>query len=136
MNAARWRMPRWPATGAVTLAVLVAATGVIVAVLGALYHAHHNRMAVHAAFDARASEYRIAIGNRLRTYEYGLRGARGVVLGAGVDALTHQRFALYAQSLEIDREFPGARGFGFIRRVSKGELAEFLESASEDRGAA
>lgn len=135
MNAARWRMPRWPATGAVTLAVLVAATGVIVAVLGALYHAHHNRMAVHAAFEARASEYRVAIGDRLRTYEYGLRGARGMVLGVGLEALTHQRFALYAQSLEIDREFPGTRGFGFIRRVSKGELPEFLEAASEDRGA-
>ena len=136
MNAFGWRTPRWPATGAASLAALAAATGVIVAVLGATYHAHHNRTAVHAAFDDRATGYRIAIGDRLRTYEYGLRSARGVVIGAGVETLSHQRFAQYAQSLSIKREFPGALGFGFIRRVPQGTLTAFLAAASEDRAAA
>lgn len=136
MNAFGWRTPRWPATGAASLAALAAATGVIVAVLGATYHAHHNRTAVRAAFDDRATGYRIAIGDRLRTYEYGLRSARGVVIGAGVETLSYQRFAQYAQSLSIKREFPGALGFGFIRRVPQGTLTAFLAAASEDRGAA
>ena len=69
---------------------------------------------------------------RMRTYEFGLRGARGAVIAAGIDDVTRERFHQYALSRELQREFPGARGFGFIRRVPPAQEAAFLEAARRD----
>jgi PAS domain S-box-containing protein len=70
--------------------------------------------------------------DRLAIYEYGLRGARGAVLGAGLDHLERKHFQEYSASRQIEREFPGARGFGVIRRVDqKGESA-FVAAAQKD----
>jgi PAS domain S-box-containing protein len=69
---------------------------------------------------------------RMRTYEFGLRGARGAVIAAGVEGITRERFHQYALSRELEREFPGARGFGFIRRVPAAQEAAFLAAARRD----
>lgn len=69
------------------------------------------------------------IQRRLGSYEYGLRGARGAVIGAGDDKVNREVFRRYAQSRDIDREFPGARGFGFIRRVPETQAADFVSAA-------
>jgi PAS domain S-box-containing protein len=69
---------------------------------------------------------------RMRTYEFGLRGARGAVIAAGVEGITRERFHQYGLSRELEREFPGARGFGFIRRVPVAHEAAFLAAARGD----
>jgi PAS domain S-box-containing protein len=40
---------------------------------------------------------------------------------------------VYSESRDIEREFPGARGFGFIRYVAPQQQAEFVEYARQDR---
>jgi len=55
--------------------------------------------------------------DRLRIYEYGLRGARGAIAAAGVAEVRRHAMEAYVASRDLATEFPGARGFGFIRRV-------------------
>lgn len=65
---------------------------------------------------------------RINLYEYGLRGARGAVVTAGADRITLAQFQAYAASREFGREFPGARGFGFIRRVPREMLTSYAQA--------
>lgn len=72
------------------------------------------------------------VSQRFGLYEYGLHGARGAVVAAGGVAVTRNVFAEYMATRDLAREFPGARGFGFIRRVPRAEEARFLASARSE----
>ncbi|MDZ5458200.1 sensor histidine kinase [Azohydromonas lata] len=72
------------------------------------------------------------VRTRMRTYEFGLRGARGAVIAAGMDEISRERFHQYGLSRDLPREFPGARGFGFIRRVLPQQEAALVEAARRD----
>lgn len=69
------------------------------------------------------------IQDRLKIYEYGLRGARGAVMAGGGVSINRPAFEAYVGTRDVSREFPGARGFGYIRRVAPDDLPAFLESA-------
>lgn len=70
--------------------------------------------------------------SRVELYQYGLRGARGAILAAGEKNTSRSAFHLYSLTRNPDTEFPGARGFGFIRRVSPEDEAQFLQEARQD----
>jgi PAS domain S-box-containing protein len=93
-------------------------------VLGALLtafaveqRAQSNAAFVQARFEVESRQLADAIAERFGLYEYGLRGARGVIQHAGERGLSVPAFRRYLQSRDLEREFPGARGFGFIHRV-------------------
>ncbi len=73
-----------------------------------------------------------SLQERIRTYEFGLRGARGAVITTGPELISRERFRNYMKSRDLEREFPGARGFGFIRRVPKDGADAFLSTANAD----
>lgn len=107
--------------------------------VGALLSAYlgHRQRELNADFAQRrfstqVSRFAADVESRLRAYEYGLRGARGAVVSAGETGLSRQAFARYSRSRQLDREFPGARGFGFIRRVPAAEVKAFLIAARQD----
>ncbi|NML15867.1 sensor histidine kinase [Azohydromonas caseinilytica] len=104
---------------------------VLAAGLGVWQH-HANRTLEHTRFEALAHAAAEQLQLRLRTYEYGLRGARGAVIAAGADKLTRERFHQYTLSRELEQEFPGARGFGFIRRVPAAQEEAFVAAARRD----
>lgn len=62
-------------------------------------------------------------------YEYGLRGLRGAVVASGVESFSWTQFEAYNQSRDLAREFPGARGFGLIRRLAPADQARFVMQA-------
>lgn len=72
------------------------------------------------------------VTKRIELYQYGLRGARGAVLASGDGGITRKRFLSYSKTRDVDREFPGARGFGFIRRVPAAEQERFIAQARAD----
>jgi PAS domain S-box-containing protein len=72
------------------------------------------------------------LADRFQMYEYGVRGMRGAVLTMGPDGITRDKVLNYAASRQIAVEFPGARGFGFIRRVPQADEAAFLARARAD----
>ncbi len=70
---------------------------------------------------------------RVTLYQYGLRGARAFVLSQETNGgLTRVGFQHYAVTRDNAREFPGARGFGFIRRVASSQVEEFIGRAQAD----
>ena len=84
-----------------------------------------NGEALRQAVSQQAQRTLSAIVERLQRYGYGLRGARGAVIAAGDGPLAKEAFRRYSLSRELPREFPGARGFGFVRRVPDAELKAF-----------
>ncbi|MBL8630313.1 MAG: CHASE domain-containing protein, partial [Rhodospirillaceae bacterium] len=70
--------------------------------------------------------------NRFRLYQFGLRGVRGAVLVGGGAAVTRASFHNYSLTRDLKQEFPGARGFGFVRRVPQKDEAKFLAAARAD----
>ncbi|MDF1762665.1 MAG: response regulator [Oleibacter sp.] len=72
------------------------------------------------------------IEQRFQHFQYGLRGARGAIVTAGVDEITRKQFEKYSGTRDLGLEFPGALGFGFIRRVSAEQESDFLRRARAD----
>lgn len=94
---------------------------------------------VHESNDRRTQQQLRIVSNqiieqvkdRLELYQYGLRGMRGAVLAAG-DRLSRDGIVQYNATRDIDVEFPGARGFGFIRRVRPEDESLFADQAAAD----
>ena len=100
------------------------------------YLVHRQQALNHAfaerRFTAQVSRFAADVERRVQAYQYGLRGARGAVVTLGEAALNRAGFARYARTRDVEREFPGARGFGFIRRVAPQDTEAFLAAARED----
>ncbi|WP_298723588.1 CHASE domain-containing protein [uncultured Oceanisphaera sp.] len=112
--------------------LLTLAIGLVVSVLLAWQLQQSNEQGVDKAVTDAANKANTAVINRLELYQYGLRGARGAVLSAGDERLNRELFHRYSLSRDIDREFPGARGFGFIRRVPQAGVESFVGLARAD----
>lgn len=93
---------------------------------------YQNQIEAREHIHDLANQAESLIKERFSRFEYGLRGARGAVLAAGVDKLTRKQFEDYINSRDIEREFPGALGFGFIRRVPVDKEADFVAAARRD----
>jgi PAS domain S-box-containing protein len=106
--------------------------GVLFAAVAALQQERLNAEQVAEELDTLAQRNADQLVERVRRFEYGLRGVRGAILTVGVDGITHDLFRAYHASRDIDEEFPGARGFGFIRRVPREQEAAFTAAARRD----
>ncbi|MGM9515576.1 CHASE domain-containing protein [Roseateles sp. DB2] len=87
---------------------------------------------IEQRFESAAEGVLMALQERMRTYEYGLRGARGAVIATGPELMDRRRFNAYMASRDLVREFPGSRGFGLIRRVPVAAQEAFLDAARAD----
>jgi len=106
----------------------------LVIVAAASLYAYASLERQHSAiieqrFDDTVRRVADQLKSQLRTYEFGLRGARGAAIAAGGEGIDRERFHQYSLTRDIAVEFPGSRGFGFIRRVEPSSLAAFLERA-------
>jgi PAS domain S-box-containing protein len=70
------------------------------------------------------------IQRRFRVPIFGLAGARG--LYAASDEIRRDEFFRYVNSRNLDEEFPGVRGIGFIERVMRSDLEAFLRFERAD----
>lgn len=104
---------------------MIALAGGFAGTVAYLAQTTQNRVDADERFAALSRRVTLEIVERVRRYEYGLRGARGVVVAAD-GAITREAFARYAASRQFDREFPGARGFGLIFRVPAADEAAFV----------
>ncbi|HET6430959.1 PAS domain S-box protein [Dyella sp.] len=126
---ARQNKTRWGSAGWAVLALGLFLLGA--AVVGRYQHQHNQQIIAErlAELSRKAST---SLQRRFELYQYGLRGARGAVIGASGRGITAQEFARYAESRDIAAEFPGARGFGFIARVPQDGEAAFVARARAD----
>lgn len=112
--------------------VLTALAGMLVTGLLAGWLERANQARLDEALTAAAERVADGVVKRLELYQYGLRGARGTLLTTGEWGMSREVFQRYARSRDVSREFPGARGFGLIRRVPKSEQEQFLARARSD----
>lgn len=91
----------------------------------------NNQQEVRDHVDEEVEKLVDKISMRMYSYQYGLRGARAFILSSG-DSLDRELFRHYADSRDLTKEFPGARGFGFIRRVLSEQEPGFLAHARRD----
>ncbi|MFZ6644945.1 PAS domain S-box protein [Undibacterium sp. TJN25] len=126
MAAARWL------SKTIWLPVAVLAAGVVLSVTLDFGQQADNARREQEHFDGLAERTVTQINNRLQKYEYGLRGARGAVIGAGGVTISRNTFLEYGRSRDIRREFPGVRGYGFARRVHPGQEAAFIAQMRRD----
>ena len=117
-----WRRPP-------QIALLVFATGLACAAAGARFQDSRNRELVRQRFTAQTRRLTDQLVARLKLYEYGLRGARGVIMAAEGAEDARAIFRRYVLSRDMDREFPGARAFGFVRRVMPADLPDLRARA-------
>jgi PAS domain S-box-containing protein len=94
--------------------------------------AAHNDAATAEALEHATTLLERSVVKRVGLYQYGLLGARGAAVVLGENGLNRQIFARYVASRNHAAEFPGAHGFGIIRRVSEGGEAAFAAKAREE----
>ncbi|MFC3656940.1 response regulator [Xanthomonas hyacinthi] len=132
MSKIRWTPAAGPARSALGAALAVLLLGLLAAALLARGLHERNRQQARDRFQQLTTHVTGELQQRLNVYEHGLRGARGAVIAAGGDRISRQRFDRYSASREYRREFPGVRGFGYVRRVAQANEAAFLQQARSD----
>ena len=113
-------------------ALVVFCIGMLLTGASAVWQARVNAAAAAARFDTLAVRTVEQIAARVEGVERGLRGARGAVVAAGTHEIDRRRFRAYGQSRDFAVEFPGAHGFGVIRRVPAVDEAGFVAAAKRD----
>jgi len=116
-----------------TLSVVIPlAIGLALSVLAALWLHNSNQRQAQTALQQATEEKADAVARRVRLYQYGLRGARGTIVTLSEHGISRRLFSAYSQTRDIDQEFTGALGFGFIRRVRPADEATFVQQARND----
>lgn len=92
--------------------------GAVLTSLAVSHRTRENEAFVRSRLEAQARELADDIVGRFALYEYGLRGARGVLQSGNGGEIDPRAFRRHIESRALEREFPGARGFGFVRRVA------------------
>lgn len=112
--------------------LLVFLVGITLSVLLGYQTQSNNMLRIHQAMQGALDAVSEDILTKVKLYQYGLRGARGSVLTAGEHGISRTLFYRYSLTRDVDLEFPGARGFGFIRRVPVSDTTQFLADARAD----
>jgi PAS domain S-box-containing protein len=110
----------------IRLPLIIGVIGFLITLLcGYQMHINHKRKVVEH-FQSMAESTLNQVSMQLQPYAAGLRGARGVVLGAGGPTISREKFQSYIASRDLEVEFPGLRGFGFIRIVKAKDEKAFI----------
>ncbi len=106
------------------LAIFVGGALLSVAAAGLL----HGRLeeADDAYFALQAEHLQQRLAQQLNYYAYGLSGTNAALTSRG---LSREQFEAYVAARNLELEFPGALGLGFIRRVRPQDLDAFLARA-------
>jgi PAS domain S-box-containing protein len=112
----------------------VLAFGLIAAAVAGVWQRESNEAMVLDQLQRHADLAAERLRQLIMTYESGLLGMRGhlVAAGSGSAAVSREQFHHYVAALDLPRHYPGARGFGFIRRVAAGQESAFLAQARLD----
>jgi len=125
-----FRIPRFPNISAVPWVAGIA--GVLLTFAAVRGITAYNETEAERAVDQAAVGLERDITRRIGLYQYGLLGARGALVVMGENGITRQGFARYVGARNHAAEFPGAHGFGVIRRVSPADEADFVARVRAD----
>lgn len=105
---------------------LVLLLGLLVAAAASLGLRHSAQREAAAHFALQADQLGALIEHRLHLPLYGLRGAASVISASGrANPATVQA---YVASRDLRAEFPGVLGFGYVERVARADLPDYLQA--------
>ncbi|MEL0028130.1 MAG: PAS domain S-box protein, partial [Perlucidibaca sp.] len=110
----------------VLAAVCLLLLGLVLSVIVVMDVDQRNQSVRQARLAEVAAQTQSLLKERLQVYEYGLQGMRSAITATAGGILERRQFHDYVKALDMARTFPGAHGFGFIRRVPAGEEAGFV----------
>lgn len=87
-----------------------------------------ERLQIH--FDDEVDSLVDNIERRFQLVSNGLGGTRGMY--AAIDPVRRPQFAAYVAERRLDVDIPGVRGFGFIERVPRMQVAAFVQRERAD----
>lgn len=106
----------------------------LVGVLGASlciamgFHLQRNAEATEAlAFEHLLDRRTADLQHTVNEYKQNLQNTASLITAFGQDELTPERFRNYVNSLNLRKEFPGALGLAFARKVPLDKEAEFIQ---------
>ena len=79
-----------------------------------------------------SQQFKTLLKERLEIYERGLLGFRSAIYASGGKIYNRSEFRGYVNELDMQRTFPGAHGFGFIRRVPKDNEKSFVSKFAKE----
>ncbi|MDE2417268.1 MAG: CHASE domain-containing protein [Burkholderiales bacterium] len=115
---------------AVAMTGAAQALGLALTVLGVWWWQHSIAAEAQIRFDHALDRVDAEVLRRLEYPVLGLIGVRGAYMAS--DKVTHAEFRDLVQNIEIDRQFHGVRGFGFIERVQRSALEQFVAAQKAD----
>jgi CHASE1-domain containing sensor protein len=114
------------------MATLVTLAGLAIATTLVGWQVRQNGQLAETVFLRQSDHLLNLLHLRIAGYEHGLRGLRGIFV-TQPDA-TRADFAAYAASRDTAREFPGAMGMGFVRRVPHADEEDFVRRRRAELG--
>ncbi|WP_259397395.1 CHASE domain-containing protein, partial [Shewanella sp. SG41-4] len=117
---------------ALKLGIGIFSFGLVISFITALSVNNQNNTIITQSLETVTEQVANNIIDRIVLYQYGLRGARGVIYTVGEDNISRDFFKKYSLTRDFESEFPGARGFGYIRRVPANDEASFVAKAKLD----
>jgi len=115
-----------------TINVILLTTILTLALLGTEITRRINETEARTRIDEISTRVVRRIVERMTLYQYGLRGLSASIQAVGFERFSREHFGRYSRARNIEIEFPGARGFGVIRRVPAEETASFIAAARRD----
>ena len=86
------------------------------------------------AFNLYVDNLEAAVQTQFRQPLYGIRGAIGAQASTRASSeMKRDNFRAYVMTRDIATEFPGIRGFGYIERVMRPDLARFEATEKNDK---
>ncbi|MFX1681079.1 CHASE domain-containing protein [Mitsuaria sp. CC2] len=116
---------------AVVGALLVLLIGLALTLSAMLWNRNRVVAEGHRVLERQMERLERDVVQRFIQPVYGLKGARGTI-AAMHGRIDRTAFRAYVQSRDLPREFPGVRGFGFVPRVMRADLAAFVAAERAD----
>jgi CHASE1-domain containing sensor protein len=126
--AARAPGPRLMSTSirsAVIMTALAQVLGLVMTVVGVWWQQRDIEGAAQVRFDRAVDRVEAEVLRRLEFPVFGLTGIRAAY--AASDSVTRTEFRNLVQTLDIERQFPGVRGFGYIERIARVDANAYAE---------
>jgi len=106
------------------LAILLAGGAVTAGVVTEI--ARSNARVVQVQAQDAVADALAQVDMMLQRYRHGLAGVRGAIALSGPGGMDRAAFERYSRARDDRLVFPGALGFGFIRRVAPGETDAYI----------
>ena len=118
-------------TKAVAMTALAQILGLLLTLAAVLYIRDDLDSSAKRQFDRGVSAMKAEVGQRFIKPVYGLSGLRASYAAHGAagrgEQLSAVEFKAYVDARNLKTEFPGVRGFGFIERVQRDDVAAFTQ---------